>query len=340
MVSVRNFKDFEFDRENEVLTIGAGSLWSEYYEQMKATAPEYSVVAAATPFLGVGGSIIAGGFSLMSKEYGCISDPENMLDVEVVKLDGSVVWASSEPDLLWAHRGGYIGLGVVTKIKLRAYKYPQDIWGGSIIIPRTKESEVAHAISLMDHSEAVENRVFALLLPMPQVFVVNAFDANGEEQGRKTFGPLLQIEGAMDMTKTMDLAGFAQMQAQAEAQKGRLHQWFNPLALQKLSADLVLKSLEWQRQCAAQGTQATVMYELWGTVSTCACPGLCVKLITDHTSARHIERSLSICLASIRQGSPLLHAEHECSTRRHTRTYSVVQKACPRRSNRVAWRGV
>lgn len=267
MVSVRNFKEFEFDRENEVLTIGAGSLWSEYYEQMKAVAPEYSVVAAATPFLGVGGSIIAGGFSLMSKEYGCISDPENMLDVEVVKLDGSVVWASSEPDLLWAHRGGYIGLGVVTKIKLRAYKYPQDIWGGSIIIPRTKESEVAHAISLMDHSEAVESRVFALLLPMPQVFIVNAFDANGEEQGRKTFGPLLQIEGAMDMTKTMDLAGFAQMQAQAEAQKGRLHQWFNPLALQKLSADLVLKSFDWQRQCAAQGTQATVMYELWGTVS-------------------------------------------------------------------------
>lgn len=267
MVSVRNFRDFEFDREQEVLTIGAGSLWSEYYEQMKAVAPDYAVVAAATPFLGVGGSVIAGGFSLMSKEYGCISDPENMLDVEVVKLDGSLVWASSEPDLLWAHRGAYIGLGVVTRIKLRAYKYPQDIWGGSIIIPRTKESEVAQAISAMDHSKAVENRVFALLIPMPQVFVVNAFDANGEEQGRQTFGPILQIEGAMDMTKTMDLAGFAQMQAQAEAQKGHLHQWFNPLALGKLSEELVLKSFDWQRQCAAQGTQATVMYELWGTVS-------------------------------------------------------------------------
>lgn len=234
---------------------------------MKAVAPDYTVVAAATPFLGLGGSVIAGGFSLMSKEYGCISDPENMLDVEVVKLDGSLVWASSEPDLLWAHRGAYIGLGVVTRIKLRAYKYPQDIWGGSIIIPRTKESEVAQAISAMDHSTAVENRVFALLIPMPQVFIVNAFDANGEEQGRQTFEPILQIEGAMDMTKTMDLAGFAQMQAQAEAQKGHLHQWFNPLALGKLSEELVLKSFDWQRQCAAQGTQATVMYELWGTVS-------------------------------------------------------------------------
>lgn len=47
----------------------------------------------------------------MSKEYGCISDPENLLDAEIVKLDGSVVWASNEPDLLWGLRGGYIGLG-------------------------------------------------------------------------------------------------------------------------------------------------------------------------------------------------------------------------------------
>lgn len=28
-----------------------------------------------------------------------------MLDAQVVKLDGQVVWASAEPDLLWALRG-------------------------------------------------------------------------------------------------------------------------------------------------------------------------------------------------------------------------------------------
>ena len=32
-----------------------------------------------------------------------------MLDAEVVKADGSVVWASTEPDLLWALRGGGSG---------------------------------------------------------------------------------------------------------------------------------------------------------------------------------------------------------------------------------------
>ena len=47
-----------------------------------------------------------GGIGWMSSEYGLASDPQNMLDAEVVKMDGQVIWASEEPDLLWALRGG------------------------------------------------------------------------------------------------------------------------------------------------------------------------------------------------------------------------------------------
>ena len=42
----------------------------------------------------------------MSSEHGLASDPQNMLDAEVVKMNGQVLWASGEPDLLWALRGG------------------------------------------------------------------------------------------------------------------------------------------------------------------------------------------------------------------------------------------
>jgi hypothetical protein len=59
----------------------------------------------------VGGTITTGGFGWLSGDLGCISDPKNLLDVEVVKYDGSVVWASSEPELLWAIRGGGGGFG-------------------------------------------------------------------------------------------------------------------------------------------------------------------------------------------------------------------------------------
>lgn len=47
----------------------------------------------------------------MSYEYGLLSDPENMLDAQVVTLDGRVIWASEEPELLWALRGSGGGFG-------------------------------------------------------------------------------------------------------------------------------------------------------------------------------------------------------------------------------------
>ncbi|RMZ74757.1 hypothetical protein DV737_g5769, partial [Chaetothyriales sp. CBS 132003] len=267
LVSTRAFRDFDFDRENEVLVIGAGCLWGEYYDQMRVVAPDYSVVAAATPFIGVGGSTIAGGFSVMSREKGCISDPANMLDAEIVKLDGSVVWASTEPDLLWGLRGGYIGLGVVTKLKFRAYKYPQDIWGGHIIVPRSKEKEqeVAGAIAAIDRSGKVERRVFMLLLLMPDVIIINASDALGEKHGRSTFEPILKIQGAIDTTRMMDLGSFASMQAPGEQLKGKKQVWWNPLALGQLSEDFLRETFEWQRRKAAEGIDAAVMYEFWGT---------------------------------------------------------------------------
>lgn len=44
-------------------------------------------------------------------EYGLAFDPQNILDAQIVKANGQVVWASAEPDLLWALRGGGAGFG-------------------------------------------------------------------------------------------------------------------------------------------------------------------------------------------------------------------------------------
>jgi hypothetical protein len=36
-----------------------------------------------------------------------ISDPQNLLDAQVVLKDGEVIWAAKEdPELMWALRGG------------------------------------------------------------------------------------------------------------------------------------------------------------------------------------------------------------------------------------------
>jgi len=35
-----------------------------------------------------------------------ISDPQNLLDMQVVLRDGKVIWASEQSSLMWALRGG------------------------------------------------------------------------------------------------------------------------------------------------------------------------------------------------------------------------------------------
>src|SRR6201996_6777824 len=58
-----------------------------------------TAVSVRTPFVGVGGSILGGGYSWLSSEYGLTSDPANLLDAQVVKIDGGILWASEDPDL-------------------------------------------------------------------------------------------------------------------------------------------------------------------------------------------------------------------------------------------------
>lgn len=78
--------------------------------------------------------------------FGMISDPQNLLDAQVVLRDGRVVWAAKEePDLMWALRGDGgnfggerthhtpshgVGIGVPTQ-------HGTDIIGGSSHGPQT-----------------------------------------------------------------------------------------------------------------------------------------------------------------------------------------------------------
>lgn len=36
------FDEFAFDQENEVVTVGAGQTWEEYYEKMEKAASDYA----------------------------------------------------------------------------------------------------------------------------------------------------------------------------------------------------------------------------------------------------------------------------------------------------------
>lgn len=48
LISMTAFDGFEFDRENEIVTIGAGQTWEEYYKKMEVVAPDYAGIPTHT----------------------------------------------------------------------------------------------------------------------------------------------------------------------------------------------------------------------------------------------------------------------------------------------------
>lgn len=108
ILSTHGFKSFNFSPEKEEVLIGAGLDWGEVDALMEARAPGWQVVGARCSWVGVAGSSLVGGLSWLSHEFGMISDPQNLLDMQVVLGDGRVVWASEEGEgeLMWALRGG------------------------------------------------------------------------------------------------------------------------------------------------------------------------------------------------------------------------------------------
>ncbi|OGM48992.1 hypothetical protein ABOM_003141 [Aspergillus bombycis] len=243
VVNTSAFDDFHFDPQAEVVTIGAGQPWSAVYRKLAETAPEYAIVGARTPCVGVAGTIVSGGFSWLSSEC------------EGRQIRRSVVWASTEPELLWALRGGGGGFGVLAQVKLRVFRYPQNIWAGPILVPRERLEDVAEGIErflvgpvdpkITMFMYVVKGRLLESIGTDSDMLVIHTFDANGEEHGRKAFRWALDIPGAIDQTKITTLAGVANLQEKVCIVKGSMKQFWQPLLVQEISKETVIKAIKW-----------------------------------------------------------------------------------------------
>lgn len=183
----------------------------------------------------------------MSSEFGMISDPINFIDAEVVKYDGSIVMASTKPELIWALRGSGGGFGsmsflslcrtlhrltlpVMTKVVLRAHQYPTRIWSGMILIPKDHlqalASKIHDFISKPQHPKlnfltfVVQQHLLPAVLETDQlsaftgdVIVLQVYDACGENHGREAFRWALEMPGAIDKTRVGDIKSVLDMQS-------------------------------------------------------------------------------------------------------------------------------
>eukprot|EP00899_Mesostigma_viride_P018858 jgi/Mesvir1/26974/Mv20687-RA.2 len=102
----------------------------------------------------VGRPLPDGGFGFLTPKHGLSID--NLLEVELVKTDGSVVTVSEETDreLFWGIRGAGWRFGVATRFKLRLH--PLQVFQGD------KHGHAGYAMWDMEHARVVLNRFLSL----------------------------------------------------------------------------------------------------------------------------------------------------------------------------------
>ncbi|KAI9146828.1 hypothetical protein HJFPF1_13396 [Paramyrothecium foliicola] len=269
LISLMGFNSFIYDSVEKSATVGVGLTWLEVARKMRDTDPEMSLTYARTPTVGVGGSILTGGFSWMSSEFGLISDPINFLDAEVVKYDGSIVRASTVPDLMWALRGGGGGFGVMTKVVLRAYPYPTKIWSGMILLPKNDLPHLARKIqdfvSVPQHPKVnfltyVSSRnLLRTVLEDDQLSAIrgemislHVYDACGEKHGREAFHWALEMPGAIDKTSVGDMTSILEMQSKAHELRGTMaNMQVLTMGIADIDEATIVRTLEWAEKVLA-----------------------------------------------------------------------------------------
>lgn len=120
------------DADARTATIGAGARWAAV---VASAAPlGLAPVTGSSTNVGVVGYILGGGLGPLSRSHGFSSD--YLISATVVTPDGEVVEASADtnPELLWALRGGKGGFGVVTEITLALVEMPA-LYAGSLMFP-------------------------------------------------------------------------------------------------------------------------------------------------------------------------------------------------------------
>ncbi|MFF7182946.1 FAD-binding protein [Streptomyces sp. NPDC008121] len=140
------------DPQRRLCRAGGGALWGA----VDAANEAYGL---ATPggritHTGIGGLTLGGGQGWLSSLHGLCVD--NLTSAELVTADGNVIKVSddSDPDLMWALRGGGGNFGAVTELTYRLHELG-DVLAGGVSYPMEQAAElVQHYREFMQNAPA------------------------------------------------------------------------------------------------------------------------------------------------------------------------------------------
>jgi FAD/FMN-containing dehydrogenase len=123
VLDLRKLNTISVDPHASTATVGAGTQLIDLYARLAQSG--VTVPGGSCPSVGVAGVTLGGGFGLAARHLGLTID--SLRGVRIVTADGTLrsIDAHSDPDLLWALKGGGGGnFGVVTEFKFATHPMP------------------------------------------------------------------------------------------------------------------------------------------------------------------------------------------------------------------------
>jgi FAD binding domain/Berberine and berberine like len=196
VLDLRRLKSISVDRRNATATVGAGCQLIDIASALASQG--VTVPAGSCPSVGVAGVTLGGGFGLASRHLGLTLD--SLLGVRIVTADGELrtVNGNSDPDLLWALRGGGGGnFGVVTDFIFRVHPLPKAASYFEVAWPWSSADEASAAWQAWaPHAPDAVTSILHL-----NAGTSRSVEANGQFMGpssavRELLRPLLDVPGA------------------------------------------------------------------------------------------------------------------------------------------------
>jgi len=164
MIDLAPMKGIRVDAATRSVRAQGGVLWKELNRETAAHG--LAVTGGAISTTGIAGLTLGGGLGWLMAKYGLAAD--NLLGVELVTADGSIVdvTADSDPDLFWALRGGGGNFGVAASFEYRLH--PVDlVVGGLIAHPIDAAADMLRFYRDASASASDDLTVFAAVVHAP-----------------------------------------------------------------------------------------------------------------------------------------------------------------------------
>jgi FAD/FMN-containing dehydrogenase len=197
VIDLRQMNSIRVNRRARTATVGAGAQLIDVYAALARQG--VTIPAGSCPSVGISGVSLGGGMGLAARAFGMSAD--NILGVTIVTADGRIrqVNSRSDPDLLWALRGGGGGnFGVVTQFTFKVHPVPRNVCYFNVSFPWSRASDAIAAWQAWAPRAPDQLTSIFHLSAGGGATVANA---NGQFMGttgqvRGLLGPLLSVPGA------------------------------------------------------------------------------------------------------------------------------------------------